>query len=144
MTTVTAILNGKGRSVITISPQRTLREAVDVLAERRVGALVVTGVDGAVLGILSERDVVRVLAGEGPRALDNTVSRVMTSRVKTCTPYDTLDDVMEMMTAGRFRHVPVMEDSRLSGIISIGDVVKHRLAEFENEHQALREYIATA
>ncbi|MGV6873728.1 CBS domain-containing protein [Pseudochelatococcus sp. B33] len=144
MGTVAAILSSKGRSVITISPQRTLHEAVDVLSTRGVGALVVTGVDGAVLGILSERDVVRMLGQDGPRALDNTVSRVMTSRVKTCTPYDTIEDVMEMMTAGRFRHIPVMEGGRLSGIISIGDVVKHRLAEFETEHQALREYIATA
>lgn len=144
MSTVAAILSSKGRSVITISPQRTLHEAVDMLSERGVGALVVTGVDGAVLGILSERDVVRVLGKDGPRALDNTVSRIMTSRVKTCTPYDTIEDVMEMMTAGRFRHVPVMEDGKLAGIVSIGDVVKRRLAEFETEHQALREYIATA
>lgn len=144
MGTVAAILSSKGRSVITISPQRTLHEAVDVLSSRGVGALVVTGMDGAVLGILSERDVVRVLGQDGPRALDNTVSRVMTARVRTCTPFDTIDDVMEMMTAGRFRHVPVMIDGKLSGIVSIGDVVKHRLAEFEDEHRAMREYIATA
>ncbi|MGI6247009.1 MAG: CBS domain-containing protein [Pseudochelatococcus sp.] len=144
MTTVAIIINAKGRSVITLSPQRTLREAVDLLAERRIGALVVTGVDGAVLGILSERDVVRVLASEGARVLDDKVSRIMTSRVKTCTPYDTVEDVMEMMTAGRFRHVPVMDGGKLAGIVSIGDVVKHRLADFENEHKALREYIATA
>lgn len=144
MGTVAAILSSKGRSVITISPQRTLHEAVDVLSSRGVGALVVTGVDGAVLGILSERDVVRVLGKEGTRVLDNTVSRIMTARVKTCTPFDTIDDVMEMMTAGRFRHVPVMEDGRLSGIVSIGDVVKHRLAAFETEHRAMRDYIATA
>ncbi|MBB3808452.1 CBS domain-containing protein [Pseudochelatococcus contaminans] len=144
MTTVAAILASKGRSVITISPQRSLHEAVDVLSTRGVGALVVTGVDGAVLGILSERDVVRVLGSDGVRALDNTVSRIMTSRVKTCTPYDTIDELMAMMTEGRFRHVPVIADGKLAGIVSIGDVVKWRLAEFETEHQAMREYIATA
>lgn len=144
MGTVATILSSKGRSVITVSPQRTLHEAVDLLAERGVGALVVTGVDGVVLGILSERDVIRVLGQNGPRALDNTVARVMTARVTTCTPFDTIEDVMEMMTAGRFRHVPVMENGKLAGIVSIGDVVKHRLAGFESEQRALREYIASA
>ncbi|MFT0893273.1 CBS domain-containing protein [Pseudochelatococcus sp. G4_1912] len=144
MVTVASILAIKGNAVLTIAPHRTMREAVEMLAERGVGALVVTGVDGAVLGILSERDAVRVLASEGARMLDSTVARIMTSRVKTCTPFDTADDVMEMMTAGRFRHVPVMEGGKLSGIVSIGDVVKHRLAAFESEHQAMREYIATA
>lgn len=144
MITVATILTLKGNSVITIAPHRTLREAIEVLAERGVGALVVTGVDGALLGIVSERDLVRELAKDGARMLDNTVARIMTSQVKTCTPFDTVDDVMEMMTAGRFRHVPVMESGKLAGLVSIGDVVKHQLAAFASEHQAMRDYIATA
>lgn len=144
MTTVATILSLKGNSVISIAPHRTLREAVEMLAERGVGALVVTGVDGALLGIMSERDLVRELAKEGARMLDNTVARIMTARVKTCSPFDTVDDVMEMMTTGRFRHVPVIEEGKLAGLVSIGDVVKHRLAVFESEHKAMREYIATA
>lgn len=144
MITVASVLSIKGRSVITVAPQRSLREAVELLSARGIGAVVVTGSDGAVLGILSERDIVRVLAAEGPRALDNTVARIMTTRVKTCVPDDTVDDVMDMMTMGRFRHVPVIEGSELVGIVSIGDVVKHRLAQIENEHRELREYISTA
>lgn len=138
------ILSAKGRNVVTIVPSEALGTAVQTLARERIGALIVTGQDRSVAGILSERDVVRALAAGGPGVLTDPVSRYMTVKVVTCTETATVDDVMEMMTEGKFRHVPVVEGGRLSGVISIGDVVKNRLAEIEAEHQALRDYIATA
>ena len=142
--TVRRILAGKGRDVVTISPDHTLHDAVRLLCDRRLGALVVSDGRGAVAGIISERDIVRSLASRGPNALNEPVSRSMTEDVVTTTDSATIQSVMSEMTAGRFRHLPVIEDARLAGIISIGDVVKHRLAEMEDEQQALREYIATA
>ena len=139
--TVSRILSVKGRDVVTIQPHRLISEAVSVLAERRIGAVVVAGADGQVLGILSERDVVRALAA-GPGVLGDPVSRYMTAKVITCTPDTSVVDAMEEMSDGRFRHLPVLEGGRLTGIISIGDVVKHRLAEIQHESAALREYIA--
>jgi CBS domain-containing protein len=141
--TISRILETKGRDVVTIQPHRRVSEAVSLLAERRIGAVVVTGADGQVLGILSERDIVRALAS-GPATLDDPVSRYMTAKVITCTHDTLVVDAMEEMTDGRFRHLPVVENGRLAGIISIGDVVKHRLAEIQNETKALREYITTA
>jgi CBS domain-containing protein len=141
--TISRILDAKGRDVATIQPHRTLADAVQQLAERRIGALVVAGADGKLVGILSERDIVRALA-LGAQVLNDPVSRYMTSRVVTCTREMLLVDAMEEMTAGRFRHLPVVEDGRLAGIISIGDVVKFRLLEIQHETQALREYITTA
>ncbi len=141
---VAAILAAKGREVATIPPHRTLSEAARLLAERRIGAVVVTDAKGLVLGILSERDIVRVIGLSGPEALSDAVSRHMTARVVTCTEATDLHDLMEAMTTGRFRHMPVVEEGRLAGIISIGDVVKHRVAVIEADARAMRDYIATA
>jgi CBS domain-containing protein len=138
------ILRNKGRSVVTIEPNRTLSEAALLLAERKIGAVVVSDPFRPVLGILSERDIVRAIAKRGPGALDEPVSRSMTEKVITCTGQSAINQVMEIMTEGRFRHVPVVENGGLVGIISIGDVVKHRLAEVEAETVAMRDYIACA
>jgi CBS domain-containing protein len=142
--TVKAILSRKGRDVTTIAPTANLSEAVKLLAERRIGAVVVTGADNRVAGILSERDIVRTLAARGAAALDDNVAAVMTRKVTTCSEADTVVAIMERMTAGKFRHVPVVDQGQLIGVISIGDVVKHRVEEIEGETTALREYIATA
>ena len=142
--TVARILAEKGREVVTTQPHRTLKEVIDLLAARGIGAVVVADASLAVLGILSERDVVRVIAQSGAAALDEPVSRYMTPKVTTVTSNDTIDHVMETMTEGRFRHLPVVEDGRLTGIVSIGDVVKRHVTQLDSERQALREYIATA
>ncbi|MCJ2083427.1 CBS domain-containing protein [Methylobacterium sp. J-090] len=142
--TVARILAEKGRSVVTVEPQRTLDEAIHLLAEKRIGAVVVSDVEGAVLGILSERDIMRALARQGAGALDALVSEHMTATVVTCARDTSVEDVMHLMTDGRFRHVPVLEEGRLAGLISIGDVVKRRIAAVEAEHQAMRDYITMA
>jgi CBS domain-containing protein len=142
--TVARILADKGRDVFTTQPHRTLKEVVELLASRGVGAAVVSDASLSVLGILSERDVVRVIAKHGAPALDDPVSRHMTPKVVTVTRDDTIEHVMETMTEGRFRHLPVVEDGRLIGIVSIGDVVKRHVGALDSERQALREYIATA
>ncbi len=143
--TVKAILSRKGNDVITIEPTVTLSAAVNILAEHRIGALVVVArADEQVAGILSERDIVRALAQRGPGALQEAVGQVMTRRVVTCTESDTVAALMERMTQGKFRHLPVVERGKLVGLVSIGDVVKHRLGEMEHESNALREYILTA
>ena len=142
--TVARILSEKGREVFTTQPHRTLKEVIDLLGSKGVGAVVVADASMSVLGILSERDVVRVIAQNGAAALDDPVSRHMTAKVTTVTRADTVDHVMQTMTEGRFRHVPVVEDGRLIGIVSIGDVVKRHVNMIDGERQALREYIATA
>ena len=142
--TVKDILSVKGNQVLTIEPTATLAMAVKMLAQRRVGALVVTGADRRIVGIISERDIVRVLGENGTAALDSPVAEVMTRKVDTCSLSQTVSELMEQMTAGKFRHVPVVEQGRLVGIVSIGDVVKARLGELEQEHDALRDYIRTA
>lgn len=142
--TVRTILDEKGFDVQTISPQATLREATELLAEKRIGAIVVTDAERRVVGILSERDVVRVVGMDGPTRFDDPVSSVMTAKVVTCDGNETVHQIMEQMTAGRFRHLPVVQEGKLVGIISIGDVVKHRLAEMERESHAMREYIMSA
>jgi CBS domain-containing protein len=142
--TVKAILANKGKDVLTIEPTADLAAAVKLLAERRIGALLVCGPDRRVAGIISERDIVRALAQRGSAALQEQVGQVMTRKVVTCTETETVGEIMERMTAGKFRHVPVVEQGRLIGIVSIGDVVKHRLHEMESESAALRDYIQTA
>jgi CBS domain-containing protein len=142
--TVARILAVKGRDVFTTQPHRTLQETAGLLASRKIGAVVVTGADDSVLGIISERDIVRAVAERGAAALDDAVSRHMTSDVFTATVGASINDIMERMTRSRFRHVPVVENERLAGLVSIGDLVKHRIAEIETEHRALRDYIATA
>ncbi len=142
--TVKAILSRKGRDVVTIAPTANLSDAVKLLADKRIGAVVVTGADGRVAGILSERDIVRALGERGAGALADNVAAVMTRKVTTCNEADTISVIMERMTTGKFRHLPVVEQGRLAGVISIGDVVKSRVEEIERESDALREYIATA
>jgi len=142
--TVKAILSVKGTEVLTIEPTTSLAAAAKLLAERKIGALVVTGPDQRIVGIVSERDIVQELAAHGPAALDLALTEVMTRKVTTCSASDTISSVMERMTAGKFRHLPVLEQGRLAGIVSIGDVVKHRLQEMEREQSALRDYIQTA
>jgi CBS domain-containing protein len=141
---VNNILSIKGREVLTIEPSRTIGEAARVLSERRIGALLVCDGKQPVSGIVSERDIVRALAAHGARALDEPVSTFMTAKVVTCTGETSINDVMELMTQQKFRHIPVVEGGRLTGIVSIGDVVKLRVEEIEAEAQAIREYIATA
>jgi CBS domain-containing protein len=141
--TVRAILDLKGRDVVTIAPEKSLADAAELLAARRIGALVVIE-GGKVNGMLSERDIVRAVSKGGMEALAGRISEHMTRTVVTCGPHDTLAELMNRMTSGRFRHMPVIEDGRLAGIVSIGDVVKHRLAEIERESSALRDYIMTA
>lgn len=133
-----------GRSVVTIEPNRSLSDAAELLSERRIGAALVTSVEGKVAGIISERDIVRAIARNGPAALSSPVSSTMTRDVITCAPGTLITQVMAMMTQGKFRHVPVVENDRLVGIVSIGDVVKRRLADFEAEGAAMRDYIASA
>jgi CBS domain-containing protein len=141
---VKAILSSKGTGVVSIEPTATLAAAVNTLTQHKIGALVVLGPDHRVIGILSERDIVRALAEQGAEALNKPLSQVMTRKVATCTHADTVGMIMEQMTSGKFRHVPVVEQDQLVGIISIGDVVKHRLWEMEQESAALRDYIQTA
>ena len=139
---VQSILAGKGDDVATITPDATVREAVALLNERRVGALVVSTDGHRIDGILSERDVVRSLAAHATAALDRSVADLMTRQVTTCAPKDTIEQLMWLMTDKRIRHLPVAgEDGGLAGIVSIGDVVKHRLGQLETENQALYEYI---
>jgi len=142
--TVKAILSNKGRDVFTIEPTATLASAISVLHGRHIGALVVLGADERVIGILSERDIVRALAEQGVAALTETLSQVMTRKVETCGEAETIASIMERMTAGKFRHLPVVEQGRLVGIVSIGDVVKHRLKDMELETVALHDYIQSA
>ncbi|MGO4523617.1 CBS domain-containing protein [Microvirga sp. 2MCAF35] len=141
---VNRILSIKGRDVATIEPSRSLSEAAKVLSERRIGALLIVDANRPVSGIISERDIVRAVAVHGAKALDEPVSRFMTGKVVTCTGETSINDIMELMTQQKFRHIPVVEGERLAGIISIGDVVKLRLEEVEAETQAIKEYIATA
>jgi CBS domain-containing protein len=141
---VKAILSAKGGDVINIEPTATLETAVRTLAEHKIGALLVLGPDRRVIGILSERDIVRVLGERGARVLDEPVSSVMTRKVVSCRQSDTVSGIMEMMTLGKFRHLPVVEDGKVVGLISIGDIVKWRVREYETEQEALRDYIKTA
>jgi CBS domain-containing protein len=142
--TVKGILSAKGSDVTTTEPTATLESGIRILAEGGIGALVVLGADHRVIGILSERDVVRALAERGAPALTEPLARVMTRNVSTCTESETVDSIMEQMTADKFRHVPVVEEERLVGIVSIGDVVKHTLTGMKLESEALHDYIQTS
>jgi len=140
---VSHILKEKGRDVLAIPPDATLFEASQVLTLNRIGALLVRGPDGGLSGIISERDVVRAIAEEGASALALTVVERMSRDVATCEETDTIAEIMETMTRCRFRHMPVVQNGRVAGIVSIGDVVKIRIAETMREAQALKDYIAT-
>jgi len=141
---VKSIIESKGGDVVTLEPSVSLDTAAKLLAARRIGAVVVLGADDRVVGILSERDIVRAISERGAAAIQESVSQVMTRKVVTCALDETIRSVMERMTAGKFRHVPVIEQGRLDGLISIGDVVKHRIVEMEQESDALKSYIQTA
>ncbi len=137
--TVSAILKHKGTKVMTIAPSTTVTEALKMMTERNIGSAVVCDSAGGVVGILSERDIVRALSRNGPAAFESTVDGFMTDKVKTCAPDDTVKHVMTVMTIGKFRHLPVVVDGRLSGILSIGDVVKYRLDEAQLEIDVMRD-----
>jgi len=141
---VEAILREKGRAVETVTAELKLGAVVQRLASKRIGAVVVCDARGDVAGVVSERDIVRALAERGQEALELTAGEVMTRNVIICRETDTIDVLMSRMTTGRFRHLPVVEDGRLVGIVSIGDVVKHRVAEVELEASAMRDYITAA
>jgi CBS domain-containing protein len=142
---VTHILSEKGRDVVWLTADVTLSEAARLLAHKRIGAVVVKDALGSLCGILSERDLVRAVAAESVLALARPVSAYMTRAVATCKEDDTIDELMEMMTLGRFRHVPVVDQTgQVCGIVSIGDVVKTRIEETLREASNLREYIAAA
>jgi len=141
---VKAILAAKGGSIISIEPTADLAEAAKLLSAHRIGAVLIQGAGGRLAGILSERDIVRALSEHGTAALALTVGQVMTRNVATCGEDDTVASIMERMTAGKFRHMPVVTKDRLVGLISIGDVVKQRVEEIERESEAMRDYIRTA
>lgn len=139
---VRSILQQKGDDVVTISAATTIGDAARTLAERRIGALVVAD-DGGLRGILSERDIVRGVASQGLDVLTTPVASLMTTAVRTCALDDTTDDLMATMTEQRVRHLPVVEQGALVGIVSIGDVVKHRVEELQVEAQTLHDYLET-
>ena len=139
---VAQILADKGRDVVTTRPDATIAEVANLLKAKRIGALVVLDAHDQLCGIISERDLARGLAEYGAKLLGMRVSQLMTTEVVTCAPDDSLDHLRKQMTERRFRHLPVIEDSRMVGIISIGDVVKHRLEELETEAHMLHDYIA--
>jgi CBS domain-containing protein len=137
------ILYGKGRDVVAVSIHATIQDAAKLLTDKRIGALVVKDNDGMLTGIISERDLVQAIAQSGAAALKHQVGDHMTPAPETCVETDTVETVMEVMTRGRFRHVPVLDDHFvLCGMISIGDVVKTRIAETVSEAAALRDYIS--
>ena len=143
---VKAILAAKtsGGTLITIEPTATLAAAAKVLTARRIGAVVILGAGGRLAGILSERDIVRTVAARGAEALALPVGQAMTRDVASCGEDETCASIMERMTAGRFRHMPVMTGGQVIGVVSIGDVVKHHVDEIERESEAMRDYIRTA
>lgn len=139
---VSSILREKGSEVVTLSEEASLAEVAKVLTDRKIGAAVISG-NGGVAGIISERDIVIAIAQQGAAALNKPASSVMTSAVMCCDSSTNIDDLMNMMTERRIRHIPVVEDGALKGIVSIGDVVKRKIEETEAEAEALKEYIAT-
>ena len=139
---VSDILTNKGRpAVITIGPDEAMEAAARLLHIKHIGALIVCGDDGAIVGVLSERDIARAIAVKGSASLAMKLREFMTAEVVSCKTTDSIADVMKTMSAGRFRHMPVIEEDRLKGMVSIGDVVKHRLDEAEHEANALRDYV---
>ncbi|HRY06279.1 MAG TPA: CBS domain-containing protein [Hyphomicrobiaceae bacterium] len=140
---VASILKVKGKLVATAPSEDTVETVAQKLASKKIGAIVIVNEGGDVAGIISERDIIRVIAEQGSAALRQPVSTVMTKNVMTCNEANTIDQMMSIMTQGRFRHVPVIEEGSLVGIISIGDVVKHHIAEVEMEVTAMRDYLAT-
>lgn len=140
---VRSILDVKGRDVVTIGPNVTLTEAARILDEHKIGAVVVVGMENRIVGIFTERDLVRSIARAGASALDQPVSAMMTADVYRCRDDSTVNELMEIMSSRRFRHVPVEDNGKLCGIISIGDVVKSRIREVEIEAEQIKAYIAS-
>lgn len=138
---VSDILSQKGTTIFTVVPATSVAEISQQLSARRIGSVLVLDVEGSVAGIVSERDLVRALAGHGAKALELEAHQVMTRDVVTCDPDDSIDGVMQTMTEGRFRHIPVVRHGELLGLVSIGDVVKARLEETRHETEALKAYI---
>ncbi len=141
---VKAILADKGSEVLTVTSDSTVDHAVALLAKHRIGALVVADATGTIRGIISERDVIRHIAEDGVGILSQKIATVMTANVKVCSENHTVNEVMEIMTRGRFRHLPVERGGKLIGVISIGDVVKRKIEETQREADEIRTYIATA
>ncbi len=139
--TVARVLSGKGSDVISVSPGDTVEQAAGILAEHKIGAILVMEGD-TIAGVLSERDIVRAIGTKGSKTLKGPVSELMTEKVITCAKDDSIANVMGLMTDKRIRHVPVMEKGKLLGIVSIGDLVKERIAQSEHEAAALRDYIS--
>ena len=136
------ILNDKGREVITLRADDTLREAAQLLDERRIGAVVTLDADGEIVGVLSERDIVRQFAREGAAALEMKVGNAMTRAVITISAEAPIDQALQLMTDRRIRHLPVVRNKRLTGFVSIGDLVKWKIAETEAEAQAMKSYLS--
>ena len=141
---VKTILGAKGSDVICVEPTANLAVAAQLLSSHRIGAAVIRGAGGFIAGILSERDIVRALSEHGSAALELPVAQVMTRTVATCTEDESIASIMERMTSGKFRHMPVVNKGHLIGLVSIGDVVKQRVGEIESESEQLRDYIRTA
>ncbi|MDO8878721.1 MAG: CBS domain-containing protein [Pseudolabrys sp.] len=141
---VKTILAAKGGDIISIEPSADLAAAARLLSTHRIGSVIIRGAGGRLAGILSERDIVRAMAEHGVDAFSVSVGQVMTRNVMTCGENDTIADIMERMTSGKFRHMPVLRDGELIGLVSIGDVVKQRVEECEHDAEALRDYIRTA
>jgi CBS domain-containing protein len=143
-TKVSAVLEHKGHTVVTVAPRDTIAVLVEVLSRNRIGAAPVVDEAGRLAGIISERDVIRGIAQHGETVTALAVERLMTTEVKTCSPEDAIVELMEVMTLQRIRHLPVMRDGKLEGIVSIGDVVKQRLQEAQSELDELRNYIRSS
>ena len=141
---VAQILSSKGRAIHTAMASDKLETIAKTLADKRIGSVVITDAKGAIAGIVSERDIVRAVARNGAGALDLPASSVMSNEVQTCAPSDSEAELLAVMTAHRIRHLPVMENGRLAGMISIGDVVKFRIEVIEREAEDMKSYIATA
>lgn len=141
---VAHILRQKGAAVVTVAPGDSVQTVVDTLARHRIGAVLVLDAAGAIAGIVSERDVVRAMAGDAAAVASLTARDIMTSRVRTCTPADSEAELMQVMTESRVRHLPVIADGRLAGMVSIGDVVKLRIEAMQAEAEQMKSYIASA
>ena len=141
---VAHILRQKGTSVVTVEPGDSVQTIVDMLARHRIGAVVVVDPSGGIAGIVSERDVVRAMAGDASAVLSKTAADIMTSKVRTCAPSDSEAELMQLMTEHRIRHLPVIANGRVAGMVSIGDVVKLRIESMEAEADQMKTYIASA
>jgi CBS domain-containing protein len=141
---VNVILNAKGRDIVTASATDTVDAVAKLLAGKRIGAVVIVNAKGGIEGIVSERDIVRAIAQQGAAALKESVNAIMTKPVQTCGPTDSEASLMSLMTSKRIRHLPVVQDGKLCGMISIGDVVKFRIEAMERESEEMKAYIAQA